>query len=413
MLDSLNLRHAPFTWMPVFLGQGRAIDAAAIATISAHQHWARGDNASAAQWTRDNVRAVRALQERLSTDDASLASVSLLLFSEKLLGADPWFDNAHFGGLRAILEARAQAGEFGTLARLIATVWVATEFWRSCQLGEAASWDSERWKNVYYGPSSQRIGLQDAIFSLFVRLPRLIAGSRCCFHLGDPRHSPAELDGVITLADELLQLQNPIVESRLLHRVAVVTTPDPSKRAIMPYEYRFTSQDARVDLMKYWKLRLLLIRLRLKLDRLRLVQLASCADGNNTPTGSATSCAECAALSEEQARLAANVLMACPANVTGFANPKSWTLALAAVWGMLADQETFRGKPASVFQAWIVWRFEELCGKACRDGHRRMLANTAELLAGGPLSPVPRGGRTKGDGLKSRTMLDGAPCTWS
>ncbi|TKA72461.1 hypothetical protein B0A55_06895 [Friedmanniomyces simplex] len=62
--------------------------------------------------------------------------------------------------------------------------------------------------------------------------------------------SSADLKDVVTLADEVLQLHNPAAESHLLHHVAILTTADLAKRAIMPCEYGFRFLDASINVLE-------------------------------------------------------------------------------------------------------------------------------------------------------------------
>ena len=387
VFDSLSLRDAPYIYLPSFVGHDQAVDAAARAAVSAHHHWARDSAASAEQLAFDNLRAVKTLRERLNTDDTSLVSVSLLAFSNRLLDADPWRleDDPHVSGIRAIMEARPPATKHSLVARVITTTYLTSDhtFWATCIRGESAAWDTERWLRLNDGVSTQAqtCSLRHTIYKLFFRLPGLISRTRACSDERS-RDSYKDIRPAIILADEILDLQEWKAESRLLHCVAVEPSADPSKRAVMPYSYHFDAPEFMWNTLVYWKLRLLAVRVRLRQDHLRK---AADLEGN-VPS---LSTFEATALSAEQSRLVANILMTCPGSLRGVLEPKGWMLALAAVWGALSDLGTFRGKPANVVQAWVLRRFQELIVDGAFEGNATLLQVTAELFVGGPLGLVP------------------------
>lgn len=381
--------HSFFLDLPCRMGFDVRVDTAAEAAISAHDYWFHKDVTTTATYTDRTYQAVRSLRPGLTTDDSSLVSATLLGLADKLVEPDPWVtDNAQLRGILAIMEARPIASDSSELARCITVEWASTDdnFWRSCRLGMASSWDSDRWLAMQihgcYPPQTSKP--RDLVFQLFVRVPGLIARVRCCREMESCPPLPLMLQETLVIAEALLDVVDADAESQLLHLVKARPTADLTLRAIMPFSFEFRSDDEHEVAVEYWKLRFMTIRLYLMLQGLQNPTLSG-KGGMNQADISRTD-TTLAALFAEEMRLAVNIHMSCPPNLTRILNPKGWTLTIVALWGALSGMTTLRTIRAGVIRGWVLRRFREVLGDWTETVSATTLDESAELFAGGPLT---------------------------
>ena len=187
------------------------------------------------------------------------------------------------------------------------------------------------------------MSLRQTRFKLFVRLPRLVLDVRKHRQRLQSGEAVPVSQHVTSLAHELLSLADEDSESRLLHRVTVTKTTDPDTQAIMPYSFEFHNLLEMETLTRYWEARLLVIKVCLDLPTDKEISSAQASSRFDIPEAR-----------NERERILANEIMAWQCARRLDLLRRDLMQGLLFLWDIALDLETFRGRPASVSQDWIL-----------------------------------------------------------
>lgn len=384
-LNNLQLCRSWFAFIPSQLGQDKIIDACAAAVIKAHDHHFRRDEETKNLGRKHYLYAVSLVRKHLCASDSALLSVALLTLFEMLMKAEPRAVYAHIQGLNCILQARPKSQESSEITRAIAYATADEHFKHACIAQTSSPFEHRKWLDMdpvsQFGAMPEEVAsLRKIAHQLLIRLPRLIKDVRRC-RQGDLDDDPVGWGKTIQLAHDLLALYDDEAETRVLHRVNVVSTEDPTDRPIMTFSYNFRSFDELEAAIYYWQTRLMVIKLCLNLDS---------AFETRQPFRRGDSELEFApgfdleGLRKEQERYIANVIMAWQ-SVSRASDPfgKDMQQALVVLWGALTDMQNFRNLPSSVVRSWVLRRFRQLLADWPLEISASTLDEASDLLAGG------------------------------
>ncbi|KAF2485562.1 hypothetical protein BDY17DRAFT_308922 [Neohortaea acidophila] len=278
-LHKLHLEDSVYAFIPSRIGTSRVVEDAAHAVVAAQNYRLtpiRDRNerlhlAAAASY----ISAIRVLKGSVDGSDACLMACLLLQLSHSLSDhSDDRRENssAHIDGIAAVLADKARQflsrppSDFARMA--FYSLRYCTYFLPIAQ-GVASPFDDGltarlKWTSPTRSPTSQEVCLRQIAHELFVRLPRLIAGTRSLRN-GDG----ADRDSVLNLAADLCELHDPDTETWFLrHKTTYVHTVEVYREHVGDYSLSFPSLSEWECMVVYWETHLVLFRLCYELSRL-------------------------------------------------------------------------------------------------------------------------------------------------
>ena len=219
------------------------------------------------------------------------------------------------------------------------------------------------------------VRLRKVSYQLFIRLPRLIALVRILRDRTDMDY----LCHVLALTEQLSALKDADSENQLLHAVNFTKTRHPADACIIPVSFRFNRPADFRTMVYYWQTSVLLQRLCCKLHYMFPDQADIDPEAAKADT----------------VRMSSNLLMSWEyaygysafGAVGSGAGANAFGIAMIALWGCLADVDTFRGQSSAMTRAWVLYRFQDLLRGAVKLSAEDM-DEMAELFVGGPVSGV-------------------------
>lgn len=324
------------------------------------------------------IKSVRTLRlamenrnERLS--DNVLVAAALLCVCEALMRSEMFACFAHWAAMSTILLSRPPSWQPSEVSRAILYHIRNQTFHIPVARGQISPFDDPRWYTLEPAGAStlpsELARLKLLGNQLMIRLPRLIIWTRSLRAQSDE----TTFEEAIALADELSRLQDLDAESKMRHRIKVISTTHPDDAAFIPFSFHFHSLADLETMVIYWKYHLILGKLRLKLRQL--------------DPGYAL---EVEKLRRSMERMGVNVMMshqyACDrqqyAHTRGVvAMSTGWT----AVWGLWDDRDVFRGISREEWRRWCRERINESIAIWGFQSGEEMVDEASDLLVGGPL----------------------------
>lgn len=385
-LEGLNLQHTFLSCVPSSIGSSDAIDSATRAVTTAFEFQRSGNEKLAPISKAHYTKAIGLVRESIGTSDSSLAAVGLLNVYESLMRATTGAQNlaayfAHNQGMGAILLARPNdPDQISDMSRAVLYLLWDRTFRVPCRLGVPSPFENTIWEDVEPVDGRGNTPLRPEVRSLrlltnklFIRLPRLVMQVRT-LREQSATSSPItddQAEPTLRLAREILNMKNMDAETKFLHNVSVVKTETEGDRNIAPYSFAFRSVYDMETGVLYWETRLIILRLCMVLEQLRI--------------GGMTRFAE-ALLDAEQARMASNIIMSWQYGTGyGAAGVHSMMNAMAIVWGSLPSVCQARKIPLDVARSWTLSHFHaSLAGWPIKMSAADM-DQTSGVFAGGPL----------------------------
>ena len=214
--------------------------------------------------------------------------------------------------------------------------------------------------------------LRQLSHQLLCRLPRLIAAVRTLrLKAGDTAETFAS---AVELARELLKLQDPALETYLLHAVQVRKTLHHADAVSVPYSFHFPCYQHFESAVYFWQTRILLNSLTLRLRQL-------------TPASSPPLDLSSSALAEQNLSYGINILMSFVfASEIGRLGNSCMFFAPFALWLVTKEHAgtEMRGKSVAMIRSLVLRRFSTLWGISFELSPARM-DEAADMLVGGPI----------------------------
>ena len=190
-----------------------------------------------------------------------------------------------------------------------------------------------------------------------------------------PYASPpcASPDEVKALAEQLVNFEDKVAESEILHLVGVKKTIDEDDSAVVPFSFEFKSLHQLSKATSYWQARLITIQL-----YLRLLDLPSIAESLTSFRSEE--------LIKESMRIMTNIFMCFQwTRIDGMFARRCLAEPLIVCWGACKNTQSWRDMSVSALREWILQGFND-----CIAGWKFTLAHddldsACDLYAGGPL----------------------------
>ncbi|KAM3415122.1 hypothetical protein BST61_g10248 [Cercospora zeina] len=355
LLDMMVRTHRSEIWydlVPARIGHSDAIDSAAKALIKASDFSLERTSVTEESCLSSYNRALVAVRDGMmksSSADDLLCAVALLVNFERLFSG--WTSapmRSHMHGIMAIFLAQANGSHQkppSELTRTLVYVFWAVGFIGPCVMGVPSPLEIPRYldmepvlfaKERMSCPWHVVARLRKLANQHFIRLPRLIAMMKGI----QTEQKAMDVDPTLTLAKQLLELQDEDAETEMLHHVTVQKTEHVAGVQTMPYVMKFDTMPEFEALMHYWSTRIFLLRLCWRMSRLFASKYQAWDMWPNTK------------LESQISRMSASVLMAAPWGLAKGETGRSCSvLDLVAVWGALNDFDVFAARNMSPAKA--------------------------------------------------------------
>lgn len=242
-------------------------------------------------------------------------------------------------------------------------------------LGTVSPFEDPYWLNAEprkkHSPE-QIVILRMLTNQLYIRLPRLIIYVRRL-------REGAEIDmcsvreATMTLANELLELKSKDAESFLLHGVKVVPTNDHWDKPIVRYSFEYQTLQQMAFATSYWRARLLLMQLCLKMSELPENLKIKLSQNEED-------------IKAETKRMITNAFMSYQyAQTLSMMGHITITQPFVVCFGVIACLDKWQDLSISSVQKWILLRINDTWGKWGRPLSSKDLEETNSVFSGGPL----------------------------
>jgi hypothetical protein len=277
----------------------------------------------------------------------------------------------HLAGMTALLLSQKTSTELG-VAQIYSVNGLIT-FIGPCYSGQISPFEGTHWQDApppqlmtTQGPDFDRLRL--ASHRLFILLPRLICLVRSLRQNAAP---PPLIKLTYQLAENVLQMDDPLAETWLLHRVSIRPTVDNETKRLIPLSYAFDTPEEHAAGVHYWQTRLIVLRINIALHEIGAATDAQARLNSHL---------------EEEVRMAKNILMSWEAALSfGPTGTAPMNLGMLAAWGALKRREAFNGFPPSVLGHWISKCLSRSVGGWIINDKVANLTTSSEVLSGGPL----------------------------
>ncbi|KAK4499450.1 hypothetical protein PRZ48_009964 [Zasmidium cellare] len=364
--------------MPCRIGQDDTVDNAIRAVVKNKDIALKGYDSPTTGCLGPYVKSVESLRIAMETrednlSDNVLMAVALLCVCEALMQSEMFACFAHWAAMSTIMLSRPLSWQPSELSRAILYHIRNQTFHIPVARGQISPFDHPRWYTLEPAgasslpPEVARLKLLSN--QLMIRLPRLILQVRA------QRQQPDDIKGekALALATDLSKLSDISAENKMLHRIKVIKTTNPTDADFIPFSFEYANLADLETAVVYWKSQLILGHLRLKLKHL-FPHYDFDVDDLNT----------------SMERMAINIMMSHQharhrqqyAHARGMvAMPTGWT----AIWGLWRERATFRGihvkewrrfNRKRVNESIAIWKFE---------ASEEQIEESSDLLAGGPL----------------------------
>ena len=271
-IDAIHLYTGWHAMVPSRLGHDKGVDSAAIAVASAYQCVVQPSRELLQRSYREHVEALKTLRTNLNLSDATMMTAALLAHFEGIMRSHVAAAISHWTAAVDVIFGRPTAVEHSDFAHVIAYAAYDNAFRYPVAAGLPSPFDDARWLSL--DPPAQTaeapveaLRLTRLSHQLFIRLPRLIAYMRAV----RSQDASGSTIRTLELAEELMLLQHSEAENAVLHRVSIVATTDITDKAIIPFSLKYRSLAEHRAAVAYWKSRILLINLYLRLITLPAV----------------------------------------------------------------------------------------------------------------------------------------------
>lgn len=392
LVDMMVRTHRSEIWydlVPARIGHSDAIDSAAKALVKASDFAQKRTNVTEESCLSSYNRALAAVRDGMiksSSGDDLLCAVALLVNFERLFSG--WTSapmRSHMHGIMAIFMAQAKGSQQkppSELTRTLVYVFWAVGFIGPCVMGIPSPLEIPRYLDmepVLFAtdrmscPSHVVSRLRKLGNQHFIRLPRLITLMKGV----QVEQKLMDVEPALSLAKDLLDLQDEDAETEMLHHVTVQKTEETEGVETMTYLMKFNTMPEFEAAMHYWSTRMFLFRLCWRMSRL----FASKYQARDMWSKEK--------LESQISRMGANVLMAAPWGLgKGETGRSCCVLDLVAVWGALNDFDVFAARNMTPAKARSLLLYAgkqvmSLSGPTADAECGERLSAAAELFVGG------------------------------
>ncbi|KAF2159937.1 hypothetical protein M409DRAFT_29547 [Zasmidium cellare ATCC 36951] len=383
--------HRIGTWMnllPSRIGHSEAIDAAAKAIVKAVEHANLNTAITQESCLGSYSKAITTLRddmERQVSSDDLLLTVALLVTFERVFAYSSVPLRSHMHGVVAIMMGQGKSRKPPSeIARALQYQFWAVAFIGPCVMGVPSPFETPRWlqaEPVLLAEDDMRAPwkvvhrLRKMSNQLFIRLPRLILLVKSV----STEANPDRVTEAITLAKDLLEVEDIDAESEILHHVQIQKTDDSDSTS---YTMNFSTVPEYEAAAHYWSTHIMLYRLCWRLLGLFPTKTSELKLRPKPLLHAATS------------RMSANILMAARWGLNkGEVGESCIIMGLVAIWGALNDYDVFASRGITPTRIrMLLKQFGEKVMKPTGDNKLeesgQRLEAAAELFAGGQSSGV-------------------------